>query len=89
MNIYLISQEHNNRYDTYDSAIVVASSKEEAIRIHPSKARRGFTEDPWLDAHNNTWVDLRDVDEYISVKFVGSTSIYSSGTVLCASFNAG
>ena len=36
MNLYLISQNHNNDYDTYDSAVVVAESAESAKRMHPS-----------------------------------------------------
>ena len=33
MNIYLISQEVNNEYDTFDSAIVAAENVEEAQKI--------------------------------------------------------
>lgn len=35
MNIYLISQNHNNNWDTYDSAVVVAESEDIAKRMHP------------------------------------------------------
>lgn len=33
MNLYLISQDVNNDYDTYDSAVVAAESEEEARGI--------------------------------------------------------
>lgn len=36
MNLYLIWQDENNDYDTYDSAIVCAKSGDEAVKIHPS-----------------------------------------------------
>jgi hypothetical protein len=36
MKIYKISQNVNNDYDTYDSAIVYAETAEDARRIHPS-----------------------------------------------------
>lgn len=35
MKIYKISQNVNNEYDTYDSAVVYAESEEEAKQIHP------------------------------------------------------
>lgn len=37
MNLYLISQSINNGYDTYDSAVVAAESKDKARCIHPSE----------------------------------------------------
>ena len=35
MNLYLISQNRNNGYDTYDSAVVAAESEEKARMIRP------------------------------------------------------
>ena len=35
MKIYEISQDENNAYDTYDSAIVCAENEEEAKKINP------------------------------------------------------
>ena len=40
MNIYLISQETNKGYDTYDSAVVFAESEEEAMQISTSISKR-------------------------------------------------
>ena len=37
MKLYLIQQNTNCAYDTYDSAVVIATSEEEARYIHPSK----------------------------------------------------
>lgn len=35
MNLYRISQEENQKYDTYDSAVVAADSSDIAKLIHP------------------------------------------------------
>ena len=35
MNLYLISQNKNVNYDTFDSAIVAARTNKEARMIHP------------------------------------------------------
>ena len=37
MKLYKISQDENNEYDTFDSAIVCAESEEEAKKIHPAE----------------------------------------------------
>jgi hypothetical protein len=36
MNLYLVSQDINTGYDTYDSMIVSAESEIDARNIHPS-----------------------------------------------------
>ena len=36
MNLYLLRQDENEWYDTYDSCIVVAESEEEAVQISPA-----------------------------------------------------
>ena len=35
MNLYLLEQNVNSGYDTYDSTIVAANTEEEAKEIHP------------------------------------------------------
>ena len=35
MNLYLLTQDVNMDWDTYDSVIVCAESEEEAVKIHP------------------------------------------------------
>ena len=74
MNIYRLSQTVNNDYDTYDSAVVVASSEETARE----------TELPYSAA--DTWAQPAD----ITVELVGiALPSYTEGTIICASFNAG
>ena len=36
MKLWLISQDENDGYDTYDSAVVAAETAEAAVLIHPS-----------------------------------------------------
>ena len=43
--LYVISQNKNSTYDTYDSAIVCADSKEDAVKFHPSKGKLETDED--------------------------------------------
>jgi len=39
LKLWIIEQEENGGYDTYDSAVVAAMTEEEAKRIHPSGNR--------------------------------------------------
>lgn len=73
MNPYLISQTVNQRYDTYDSAIVAATDEETAKGIHPGS---GCT---W------TWCEPHQV----KVKLIGSAAPGVDAGVVLASFNAG
>lgn len=70
MNIYLISQDHVNGYDTFDSAVVIAASEEDARRIHPRTSFLRYHPDrislthkvghiPWSDPDD----DPRDLDQ--------------------------
>ena len=75
MKLYLISQECNPGYDTYDSAVVCAENEDSAKTIHPS----GGT---WYD---DTWCPQGKVE----VLFLGDAIPESSSGVVLASFNAG
>jgi len=77
MNLYLISQEVNNRYDTYDSAVVAAESEDAARSIHPSKS-------DWDGEYEEEWC----AKENVTVRLIGTAEDGVSG-VICASFNAG
>lgn len=84
--LYLIWQTVNNNYDTYDSAVVVAESEDEAKKIHPSNYDGREVE---LKSSGNeywSWCYLEDVQ----VKKIGvaDESQYNE-RVICASYNAG
>ena len=82
MNLYLISQDVNWNYDTYDSAVVAARSKKEARMTHP-RGIKGW--DGKCSGKYSSWVSFGDVNaELIGVAKKGATK----GVVL-ASYNAG
>lgn len=85
LNIYVISQEENNEYDTYDSAVVVAEDEEQARDISP-------------DGRGNIDWDLQRRDRYgcwafnrnkVKVVCVGEAAEIGVIGVIVASFNAG
>lgn len=82
MNIYLISQNHNNNWDTYDSAVVVAESEDIAKRMHP---RNGDLDVKPSYPSLSSWADA----EYVEVEYLGKADNINERTVICASFNAG
>ncbi len=77
LKLFLISQEENNEYDTYDSAIVVAESEEEAKTIHPS----GY-------GGEDSWTSNLDKIKVIELGYL-TTKEFEKGDVVCSSFNAG
>lgn len=76
MNLYLISQDVNNSYDTYDSAVVAAPNEDIARRMLPDENTHATLVDL-------IWCLPKDVQ----VKYIGLTLLPQS--VICASFNAG
>ena len=87
MNIYLISQEVNNGYDTYDSAVVCAKDESDARTIHPSSetvSYQSFRELP-NEKYFDTWAGISD----IKVELIGKAVKGIERGVICASFNAG
>ena len=95
--IYLISQSVNNEYDTYDSAVVIAESPEEAKKIHPNenydyeehKESNPYLEDKSryekADQDYGTWARK----EFVKVEYLGIADKNKKKGVVCASFNAG
>ena len=74
MELYLISQDINNDYDTYDSAVVCAENEEEARNMYPG----GYVS-------TVTWCLPKDV----KVDHIGSAKNGTEKGVICSSFNAG
>lgn len=76
MKLYLISQDINNNYDTFDSHVVSAVDKNDAKTVFPL--------DKEDEVFNQKWV--RNVDA-IKVKYLGQTRLKRG--VILSSFNAG
>ena len=95
MNIYLISQNVNQDYDTYDSAVVVAADEDSARHIHPYGCIWSSSLECWVgvDIHGHTYstVDTAwTTPDNVKVMLIGTENgNYDTGTVICASFNAG
>jgi len=88
MNIYLLTQNENNGYDTYDAIIVVAATVQNASQIHPS----GYIwkDTSWYDGlvptqYDYTWT----TPDNVSVKLLGIAMLDLEPGVILTSFNAG
>ena len=80
MKLWLISQDKNNGYDTYDSAVVAADTDTEAKMMHPFNGE-DIKPEPWSD-----WVGE---PEQVACEYIGEAKDGTQKGVICASFNAG
>ena len=94
MNIYLVEQDVNNGYDTYDSFVVVAESEEIAKHTSPS----GFyvwKNEVWNFCYSDGTCEPSSQLDWclpsdVKVTLIGEADKkYTETTVLLASFNAG
>jgi len=83
--LYRISQKVNNGYDTYDSAVVVATSEDDARTIHPHAYENIVNDKKYW---SNDWVEYNDRHE-IKVEYIGVADSEQLRGVILASFNAG
>jgi len=78
MKLYLLSQDVNDDYDTYDSCVVAAENEEEAKMMHPAGENRNI--------HSVfTWCNMPDA---VRCKYIGEAAENIEKGVICASFNA-
>ena len=94
MNLYLLYQDINDDYDTYDQVIVAAESEEEARQIHPIGFVTHIKDGKWYGTRQNgeeyefyssVWVCASEIDR-IDVELIGTT--HKKKGVVLASFNA-
>lgn len=83
--LYLLSQDINNDYDTFDSVIVCAPDEETARNIHPSGKdcefdRAGHTYGAWVN---------EDQKNKIKISKIGIAENDIEVGIVIASFNAG
>lgn len=81
MNLYLLEQDVNMDWDTYDSVIVCAESEEEAVKIHPDGEIWG-TVYRW----DYTWAENPSL---VKCRKIGVADKSIEKGVVLASFNAG
>jgi len=82
MKLWLISQNTNNGYDTYDSAVVAAETEEAAKMMHPSNGKDIKPEPRWAQE----WADK---PEQVTCEYIGEAKDGTQKHVICASYNAG
>lgn len=93
MKLWKIHQSENNDYDTYDSAVVVAETEDDAKLIHPSEHLSwNFENMRWQysndqsEGYHGVWT----TPDKIRVDYIGEASDeLKAGEVIVASFNAG
>jgi hypothetical protein len=78
--LWLIEQDVNNDYDTYDSAVVAAETEEEARLTHPSGRQWDGN-----DTEACTWCEAG----FVNVEYIGEAKPNLPKGVVVASFNAG
>ena len=83
MNLYLLTQDAQDGYDTYDSVVVCAETEDEARMIHPSEYRDDW--DGKQDSVLDSWCNAEDV----KVAKIGMAAEHMVKGVVLASFNAG
>jgi len=83
MNLYLLEQDENTDYETYDSCVVAAESSADAAMINPGGQRF------WGEGkrRGNVWCSTPDK---VIVTLIGvAAEGIEAGRIICASYNAG
>jgi len=81
LSVWLIKKDVNYNWDTYDSAVVIALTEDDARFIHPD----GRADWDGLCGDYDSWCDADDVQ----VTLVGTALEGSKAGVVCASYKAG
>jgi len=79
MNLYLLTQDVETGWDTYDSVVVAALTEEQAKKIHPSG------DDAW-GYYGGCWPKS---PESVDAKLIGKAVKGTPSGVILSSFNAG
>jgi hypothetical protein len=89
MYLYRITLDSSIDYDMYDSAVVIATSEEEARTIHPDGRHRWDEESKdWGTTFSGT-IGSWGRPEQVTVELIGIASSGEIGDVVVSSFNAG
>lgn len=99
MKLWLIEQNENTNWDTFDSAVVTAKTAEDARNTYPEYEAMVSSNTKWVDGqgwryfHENgiisnpgysSWV----LPENVRATYIGETEL-KEGLVVISSFNAG
>ena len=83
MNLYHISQDVYNGYDTYSDAVVAAKTAKSAATFHPMGGDWRVPHDTYC---GGAWVND---PAQVSVEYIGKAKRGTKEGVICASFHAG
>ena len=83
MKLFLISQEKNTGYDTFDSAVVAAPDADTARQMDPGSGEPIVTDDPY------SWRGWVSSPADVQVECIGTAARGTKQGVIIASFNAG
>jgi hypothetical protein len=96
MNLYLIEQDINQDYETYDSAVVCCNTEDEARSTHPGEYTSAV-EGNWVKYlgsrseckdYSRDWVSYSDIGK-IKVTLIGIAGSKIKKGVVISSYNAG
>lgn len=82
MNLYLLTQQEANDYDTYDACIVAARDEESAKNINPG----GDWGESHVSGFYGAWCSGPDK---VTAKLIGKAVKGTAAGIVLASFNAG
>ena len=92
--LFRVYQSKNTDYDSYDSFVVAAYNKQEAMDVHPSGngesvaalTKQYENEDENYSCQLSSWAPI----QHIKAEFLGvAHSQYKPGELICSSYNAG
>lgn len=91
LKIFRISQDVNNGYDTYDSAVVIARDENEARNIYPTKEYDdSVIQSDWAEqSRRRPYGAWCYAPEEVKVELIGVAKAGSVASVVVSSFNAG
>lgn len=92
MNIYKLSQTTNYGYNTFESCVVIAENKKEAVKVHPNGYQNWDTRGQ--KSEDNCVYENFDIDDWaeikdIKVELIGiaDESLDPEIKVVCTSYN--
>ena len=91
MNLYLLTQNDNRSYDTFDACVVAAPDEATARTLHPRGSKGDLERDCWIGNPYSSYVrrDWANKPSTVTVRLLGVAEEGYVESVLCSSFNAG
>ena len=98
MKLFLVSQDINDNYDTYDSMVVCAEDEPSARTMNPSWLKYYIRDDKWwytnsywaeceVSYFGDDWVSPSDIDK-LTVTYIGEADKSVERWVVLGSYNA-